>query len=113
MYKVWVKKNPHMFKNWPLKKNPQFLSNPRETCKKWLPHEVIIFPKFYEDFLLIANFWTFGVFSYSDFSNTKDVRSNNWSTQSRVQSIKKCTGSLWVQIPSKLEIWVLHQLEYH
>ena len=25
------KKNPHLFKNWPLIKNPQFFSNHRET----------------------------------------------------------------------------------
>ena len=54
------------FKNWPLMKNSQFLSNPHET------HEVIIFIKFHKDWTknvessLMANFWTCHVFS-SDF----------------------------------------------
>ena len=43
------KKNPDTLKNWPLVKNPQFLSNPHETWSKWLTHEVIIFTKFHED----------------------------------------------------------------
>ena len=56
------KKNPHTFKNWPLMKNPQILSNPHENLGKLLPHEEIIFTKFREDltkiveFLLMANF---------------------------------------------------------
>ena len=43
------KKNPDTLKNWPLVKNPQFVSNPHETSSKWLTHEVIIFTKFHED----------------------------------------------------------------
>ena len=41
---------------------------PNETWWKLLPHEVIIFTKFYEDwtknvdFLLMANFWTWALF---------------------------------------------------
>ena len=65
--KVWVK-NPHTFKNWPLIKHPQFLSNSHETLRELLPHEVIIFTKFHEDwkkivyFLSMANFVTCAFF---------------------------------------------------
>ena len=54
-------------------KNPQFLSNPHETLVKLLPHQVIIFKKFHEDwtkivdFLLMADFERVSFFS-SDFS---------------------------------------------
>ena len=57
------KKNPDSLKNWPLVKNPQFLSNPHETLSKWSTHEVNIFTKFHEDqtrivdFLPMVNFW--------------------------------------------------------
>ena len=66
------KKKQHTFKNWPIIKNPQFLSYPHEIWWKWLPHEVIIFTKFHEDrtkivdFLLMANFWKCPFFA-SDF----------------------------------------------
>ena len=56
------KEKLHTFKNWPLIKNSQFLSNPFETLGKLLPHEEIIFIKFHDDwtkivdFLLMANF---------------------------------------------------------
>ena len=33
----------------PLVKSPHFLSNPHETWKKQLSHEVIIFTKFHEE----------------------------------------------------------------
>ena len=62
-----------MFKNWPLIKNSKFFSNPHETLGKLLPHKVIIFTKFHEDwtkfvdFLFMANIWMCAVFSYSDF----------------------------------------------
>jgi len=36
-------------KTWALVKNLQFLSNPRETWWKWLPHELIILTKFHWD----------------------------------------------------------------
>ena len=55
-------------------KKPQFSSNPYETWWKWLPLYIITFTKFHEDwtknvdFLLMANFWTCAVFSYSDFT---------------------------------------------
>ena len=61
-------KKQDTFKNWPLIKNPQFLSNLHETWWKWLSHEAIIFTKFHKDwtkimdFLLMANFWTCPVF---------------------------------------------------
>ena len=45
------------FKNWPLIKNPQFLSNHHETRGKWLPHEVIIFTKFHKDRTKIMDFF--------------------------------------------------------
>ena len=38
------------------KKNPQFVSNPHETLGKLLPQEVIIFPKFREDWTKIVDF---------------------------------------------------------
>ena len=57
-----VKKN-HTQKNWPLIKNPLFLSKPCENYMgNLLPNEVIIFSKFLEnwtkivDFLLMAKF---------------------------------------------------------
>ena len=62
------------FKNWPLIKNLQFLSNPHETWWKLSSHEVIIFTKFHEDrtkivdFLLMANFWKCPVFFAPDFT---------------------------------------------
>ena len=57
-----AKKMGH-FQKLAINKNPQFLSYPHETWWKWLPHEVIILTKFYEDrtkivdFLLMANYW--------------------------------------------------------
>ena len=65
-------KKPDTFKNWPLMKNPQFLSYPHETWWKWLPHEAIILTKFHKDwtkivdFLLMAYFWTCADSFYSD-----------------------------------------------
>ena len=59
--KVWVKKTDTL-KNGQLLKNPQFLSNPHETWWKWLPHEVIIFRKFHEDWTKIVDFFTNGQF---------------------------------------------------
>merc|ERR1712020_299721 len=62
--------------NWPLVKNPQFLSYPHETWSKLLPHEVIILTKFHEDrtkivdFLLMSNFGTCLVFFSPDFMVT-------------------------------------------
>ena len=61
------------FKYCPIIKNPQFLSYPHETRRKWLPHKVIIFTKFHEgrikivDFLLMANFLVCPVFFASEF----------------------------------------------
>ena len=49
-------------------RHPHFFSCSHETCWKLLPHEVIIFTKFYRyqttnvDFLLIDNFWTWALF---------------------------------------------------
>ena len=49
-----------IFKNWPLVKNPHFLSYPHEIQQKYSSYEVLIFTKFQEnrtvDFLLIGNF---------------------------------------------------------
>ena len=45
--KVWGKKKSDTSQNWPLVKNPQFLSNPLETKAKLLPHELIILTKFH------------------------------------------------------------------
>ena len=42
------KKGPTL-KNWPLVKNPHFLSYPHVTLYKWLAHEEIIFTIFHED----------------------------------------------------------------
>ena len=67
------KKNLHTLKNWPLIKDQQFCNNSHRTLRNLLPHEVTIFIKFHEDwskivdFLLMSNFWTCAVFSYSDF----------------------------------------------
>ena len=36
-----AKKKRDTFKNWPLIKNPQFLSYPHETWWKWSPHEKV------------------------------------------------------------------------
>ena len=53
-------------------RHPHFFSCSHETCWKLLPHEVIIFTKFYRyqttnvDFLLIANFWTWALFFFFD-----------------------------------------------
>ena len=72
--KVWVKKKQDTFRNWSLVKNLQFLSNPHETWLKWLPHELILFTKFHEDwtkiveFLLMANLWTWSLFYVPDHS---------------------------------------------
>ena len=71
-----------MFKDWPLIKNPQFLSYPHETWWKWLPHEVIIFTKFHKDwtkyviFSLMANFLMCPVFYSPDF---KYLSKAEWS----------------------------------
>ena len=43
--KVWAKKS-HTFKNWPLIKNPQFLTNPHKTWWKWLPPRWSFSPRF-------------------------------------------------------------------
>ena len=57
------KKKRDTFKNWPLMKNPHFLSYPHETLWKWSPHELIIFTNFHEDrtkivvFLSMVNLW--------------------------------------------------------
>ena len=67
LLKSGSKKGP-TFKNWPLVKNPHLLSNTHETWSKWLPQEMIIFAKFYEDWtkivdiLLTANFCKSAVF---------------------------------------------------
>ena len=48
---------------WWAAKNAQLLPDPHEIWGKWLPYDVIIFPKFHEnwkknvDFLPAANFW--------------------------------------------------------
>ena len=61
IHKVWAKKLDTL-KNWPLTKNPQFLSNFYENLSKWLPLELIILTKFCKswtkivDFLLMVNF---------------------------------------------------------
>ena len=37
-----------LFKNWPLIKNPQFLSYPHKSWWKWLPQKMINFTEFHE-----------------------------------------------------------------
>ena len=75
MFEILLKseqKKQDTFKNWPLIKNPQFLSNPYETWWKWLTHEVINFTKFHEDWtkivdsLWMVDFWMCPVFFCSD-----------------------------------------------
>ena len=41
-------------------KNPQFMSNPQETWGMLLPHKVINFPKFPEDWTKIVDFFING-----------------------------------------------------
>ena len=43
-------------------KNPKFMSNPCETLGKLLPHEVINFPKFQEDWTKKVDFYINGQF---------------------------------------------------
>ena len=47
-------------------KNPQFLPNPYETSEKYLPLEVIIFPKFHKNWAKIVDF----LLGHSDFRIT-------------------------------------------
>ena len=56
------KKNPHTFKNWPLIKDLQFLSNSHKTLGKLFPCEVIIFPQFHEDWTKIVDFLLMAIF---------------------------------------------------
>ena len=66
------KKKWHTFKNWSLVKNIKSFSSPYETWWNFSFHVAIIFTKFHEDwrkivdFLSMANFWTCGIFFYSD-----------------------------------------------
>ena len=95
-----------MFKNWPLVTNLQFLSNPHEIWLQWLPHEVINFPKFQEDwtkivdFLLMANFWKCPVFLLQTLDDT-------WSPY-RKQSILKTISKLRDQISLRWQLTSMH-----
>ena len=66
------KEKQDKFNNWPMKRNPQFLSNPHETWWKCSPPVMIVFIKFhgerpkFVDFLLMPNFWTCPIFYSSD-----------------------------------------------
>ena len=56
-------------------KNPQFLSNPNDTVGKWLPHKVIIFFKFHEDWTKIVDFYYWPSFEFVWFFLTQTL---NW-----------------------------------
>ena len=69
--------------NWPLVRNPQFLSCPHKTWWKWLPHGINIFIKHHEDrikivdFSLMAKFWMCIVFFTQTSHSTVWIFSNN------------------------------------
>jgi len=60
LHKVWAKRMGQV-KNWPCIKNPQFSSHPYEIWK-WLPHMIIFFTKFHEDWTKIVDFLLMGNF---------------------------------------------------